>query len=76
MENHLTGSGLKAMDGIHCLVLYNLKTSVLSTTTQRMKLLSKYSTQKQHRKTKPLLKPCKKVVSLNGKTIGTNSLPE
>lgn len=48
-------SGLKAMDSIRCLVLYNLQTPVLSTTTQKMKLLSKYITEKQRRITDQFL---------------------
>lgn len=43
------------MDSIHCLVLYNLQTPVLSTTTQKMKLLSKYITEKQLRRTDQFL---------------------
>lgn len=59
---------LKAMDGIYCSVLYNSQTSVLSTTTQRKKLLSKYTAQKQHRRANSPLTSCKKVVALNRKT--------
>lgn len=76
MENFLTGSGLKAMDGIYCLVLYNLQTSVLSTTAQRMKLLSKYTAQKQRRRANPPVTSCTKVVAQNGKTKCTHCLPK
>lgn len=76
MENFLTGSGLKAMDGIYCLVLYNLQTSVLSTTAQRMKLLSKYTARKQRRRANPPVTSRTKVVAQNGKTKCTHCLPK
>lgn len=76
MENFLTGSGLKAMDGIYCLVLYNLQTSVLSTTAQQMKLLSKYTAQKQHRRANPPVTSCTKVVAQIGKTKYMLRLPK
>lgn len=62
-EKHLTVSGLKAMDSIHCLVLYNLQTPVLSTTPQKMRLLSKYIAEKQLRRTEQLLYIIQKVVA-------------
>jgi len=51
------------MDSIHCLVLYNLQTPVLSTTTQKMKLLSKYIAEKQLRRTEQLLYITQKVMA-------------
>lgn len=63
LEKHLTVSGLKAMDSIHCLVLYNLQTPVLSTTTQKMKLLSKYIAWKQLWRTEQLLYIIQKVMA-------------
>lgn len=51
------------MDSIHCLVLYNLQTPVLSTTTQKMKLLSKYIAEKQLRRTEQLLYIIQKVMA-------------
>lgn len=59
----MTVSGLKAMDSIHCLVLYNLQTPVLSTTPQKMRLLSKYIAEKQLRRTEQLLHIIQKVVA-------------
>lgn len=63
LEKHLTASGLKAMDSIHCLVWYNLQTLVLSTTTQKMKLVSKYIAEKQLRRTEQLLYIIQKVMA-------------
>lgn len=52
------------MDRIHCLLLYNLQTSVLSTATQKMKLLSKYIAKKtQHGGTEWLLYIIQKVMA-------------
>lgn len=59
----MTVSGLKAMDSIHCLLLYNLQTPVLSTTLQKMRLLSKYIAEKQLRRTEQLLYIIQKVVA-------------
>lgn len=55
LGKYLTVSGLRAMDSIHCLVLYNLQTPVLSTTPLKMKLLSKYTAWKQLWRTEQLL---------------------
>lgn len=58
------------MDSIHCLVLYNLQTPVLSTTPQKMRLLSKYIAEKQLRRTEQLLYIIQKVVA----SVRENSL--